>query len=640
MSAAAGFCPGLFVSDPGGGSGPSPIPPGVATDIYLSAANGNDAFDGLTPATAKATLEGAYAVATFLAAFQLPHGLCVIHVGAGTYNWAPMPFPLTILGDGAGQPGDDGFTVVTTGVSAAGTNATSLTLAAPVAVNLYRNLTLEWRSGAAAGHRLLIQRNATTVVFPVEVAGYPSGSIDPGVGSDFAILTPAVIFLTTAIEVDGIASICDGLGASSREYYPAALVNVRMVGAAATSIMLVSASRLRLFGVQFVGILYLIDAQIDAGFVLPDGAMDAWALRVGLAGGAADIPLWIGWGISWPLAVAATNSFALTTTSALRGFFAVGTLNPSMFEAGQDLTATGTIEVDGGGCLGELFFYGGRWIQGNFNVPFVCRRALFSLASDVQISNLLCDAASTGAPITIEWDTIVNVLGPLIAQGSNGTGIIVRNMAKMFVRSFSAFTTSGPGGAGLLVDQGSEVQINNVSTATLTGAQQPGLIVRNQSRFNSEAAGPLTITSTSATQPAIDVLGGSDCMIQVTCALNAQGGSGGARVRSNSRLTIERVAFTAAATTAGSGIECNGGSSCYLTGGAGNVCTGLGGAGFGVNCRGGGEAYFLAAPPATVTGPAGDLTVGTGGGETVAVAALAASLSFVTSGPSAIARAS
>lgn len=631
MSSIAGISRGHAFTASFPGEFPPPFPPGDDADIYVSAANGNDANDGLTPATPVLTMARAYEIALS----QEDPGLTVIHMGSGTYAWLPMPFALTILGDGAGQPGDTGFTTVATGVSAAGTNLTNLTLAAPVAVNLYRNRTLEWRSGAANGHRLLIRGNTATVVTPVEVAGYPATSINPGVGSNFAILEPAVLFTTAGIEVGSAANLCDGLGGSSREYFPAAIVNARITASSAAAVLVASSTRLRLFGVQFVGVLYLVDAQVDAGFVLPDASMNAWALRVGLAG-FAEITQWIGWGISWPSAVAATNSFALTTTSALRGFFTVGTLNPSMFEVGQSLTATGTIEVDGGSCLGELFFFGGRWLQGNYNIAFTVRRADFGFSADVQITNMVCDAALSGAPLTVEWSTVVNVLGDLTALNSNGAGTIVRQLSKVFIRNFSIFSSAGGGGPGLLVDQGGDVHIDNVATATITGLAG-GLIVRFQSRFQSEAASPLTITATNGLLPAIDVHDNSDCLIQSTCTLNAQGVSGGARVRSNSRLTIERAAFTCVATTAGSGIECSGGSRCYFTGGVGNVITGLGATGFGVNCRGGGQAFFVAAPT-SVTGPQGDLTVGTGGGETMANTALSGSLGGLISALSGIVR--
>lgn len=636
MSLLAGGFVGRYVSELG--TGVSPIGPGVATDLYVSQLAGNDANDGLTPATAKATLAGAYTVASFLAAMQVPPGLCVVHVASGTYAWAPMPFPLTLTGDGGGQPGDTGFTVVATGVSAAGTNATNLTLPAPVGINFYRGLTLQWNSGAASGHRLDIRDNTATVVTPVEVAGYPATSIDPGVGSSFSILRPAVILQTATVEVSGTVQLLDALR-SSREYYPAALLNVDLAMSGPTVRGIISSARVRMFGVKVsTGMLQLVDSQIDAGYVSPEAAMNAWALRVGLTG-FAQITNWIGWGLTWTTDVLANNSMMVGPGCIARGMFVVPTWVPNSTDnvSPSGFAPAGQIEIHGGGALGDFNLIRTVWLQQNNNIAVNCRQ--FQLQASYALTRRMsCDGGNAVTPLRVETDSTLETMGNFSAINSNSFGAFVLRNSQVLMRAGSTNTFGGGNSSvGMTVDQ-SRLVVNNASCA-FTGIAN-GLVLSGGSTVLSETSASMTCTgTTTGAQPGLDILENSRFEAEAGTVLNCTGVGGGARVRQNSQLTLQNATFTLAASTAGSGLVCNGGSSCYLPGGAGNTITGLGAGNFGVNARGGGRVAFLNAPPATVTGPGGDLTVGTGGGETVAAAALAASLSSVNAGPSSIYRA-
>lgn len=600
-----------------------PVPPSI--DIYL-ATTGSDANNGLTSLTPVLTLAGAYS--------KIPSNstLPVIHVASGTYVWTPMPFTMTILGDGAGQPGDTGFTTVATGVSAAGTNSTNLTLAAPVAVNAYRGLTLEWRSGAANGHRLTIRDNTATVVTPVEVAGYPTTSIDPGVGSDFAILRPSVIFTTAASEVNSVVQIMDALS-SSREYHPAAIVNVRLTMSSAAAKGVIASTCARFFGVELnPGSLALVDSNVDCGFISPEAAANAWAIRVGLSG-YAQITNWIPWGISWPSAGNSDPSFLVDAGSVLRGVFVVGTFRPNEIAVN---TESGTIEIHGGSALGDFNIFRTNWVQENQTVSLTCRSFLVS-ASYAVTRRMICDGGGSVLPVFIETGSVLYVFGNFTSQNSNASAMFISRNSQVLFRGGATISLVG-NTIGMQVDQ-SRVIINNAS-ATLQGITS-GLLLSGGSTFLSETAAALTITGTvTAGSPAIDILENSNMLCESATVLVANGVGGGARVRQNSKLTLMNATFTLAASSSGSGVTCNGGSDCYFPGGAGNTITGLGAANFGVNCRGGGRVFFLNAPPATVTGPAGDLTVGPGAGETIASSLLATSFSALVAGPSAIARAS
>lgn len=576
-----------------------------------------------------ATLLAAYALAIEAAALQIPTGLIVVHLAAGTYEYTPPPLRMTIIGDD--------FTTVATGVAAAGTNATQLVLPAPVAVDLYRGLTLEWRSGAANGHRKSIRDNTATIVTPVEVAGFPTSIISPALGDSFAIIRPSVILTTAANEVSGSVEIIDAISAS-REYHPMAFVNIRFTMSSSTVTGIIASTAVRMFGVEVnPGTFYLVDSQVDGGYVIPESAMNAWAIQVGLTG-FAQITRWIGWGVTWPAAVAADESWRVNNASLLRGMFVFGSMTPSALEAGQDGSFSGSIEINGGSALGAVNLFYTRWIQGNFNIAFTCQNFLCSIGSYAQVSFMICEADS-GVSFILEWDSICQVLGDLVCQSTLSMGGQVRRGGQLFVRSFGLLSFIGVGGPGLDISEASRVVVNNVSTCTFTGIDS-GLRIFGKSEFACFAGGTFTVNGTVAIAPAIDINEDSSFMLEVG-TLVANGMDGGLRVRQNSKFTTIPTTFTLAATSSGSGVVCNGGSSCYFPGGVGNVITGLGAGNFGVNCRGGGKAFFLNAPPVTVTGPGGDLTVGVLPGETVASAALAAALSGVRDlYASAIARAS
>src|SRR5574338_962929 len=132
-------------------------------DIYVSAVNGNDARDGSTPALAVETLERAWEL--------VPNsigGNVRIHLGSGDYEWVAPKVPqiltsgarVYLVGDGAGQAGDDGFTSIVSGVAGVGTTTTSLVLQAAALANEYWGLTL-----ISNNTYMSVQRNDATTAF-------------------------------------------------------------------------------------------------------------------------------------------------------------------------------------------------------------------------------------------------------------------------------------------------------------------------------------------------------------------------------------------------------------------------------------------------------------------------------------------
>lgn len=149
-------------------------PTAQTLDIYVSAANGDDANDGLTPATAVQTLEAAWALVPSELA-----GLVIIHGSSGDYVWKAPRAPsmatknarVYLVGDGGGQAGEDGFTTVVTGTAQGGTTTSALVLEVAALSNAYYGLTLITNNSYTT-----IKRNSSSTVYPnVAITGLSSG---------------------------------------------------------------------------------------------------------------------------------------------------------------------------------------------------------------------------------------------------------------------------------------------------------------------------------------------------------------------------------------------------------------------------------------------------------------------------------
>jgi hypothetical protein len=121
----------------------------------------------------------------------------VIHFASGDYEWGPTvgPFllrrPLVIIGDGAGQVGDDGFTVLQA-TKAADAGSGLRVVVDPdggLVVNAYSGKTIEILTGAAAGDRRTIHSNTATNIVPSAAFTAAVSASD-----QFRIVEPAVEF--------------------------------------------------------------------------------------------------------------------------------------------------------------------------------------------------------------------------------------------------------------------------------------------------------------------------------------------------------------------------------------------------------------------------------------------------------------
>jgi hypothetical protein len=232
-------------------------------DIYVSGQNGDDTNSGRVATAPLATLEEALRQVTAFGAIRQP---VRIHVGANEgdapYALPPMMLPLftgpkasfLIIGDGAGQSGEDGFSLLLAAQASGGGSTTSAVEGTFGGTNNYKGKTLEVTSGAAEGARRTIFSNTTTVATVQAITGFAAGD-------SFRIVEPAVT-LETANDEDGAHGILARGGmqivnrGSGSEYDPAIpavhFANFHVDDGGANFVR-VEGATVAFFGVEFAG---------------------------------------------------------------------------------------------------------------------------------------------------------------------------------------------------------------------------------------------------------------------------------------------------------------------------------------------------------------------------------------------------
>lgn len=481
-------------------------PDGSIFHIYVSAVNGNDANAGTSSSTPVATW------ATALARLpKLRFGPVIIHLGAGTYNptTAPMPStmamgsrcPIYVWGDGAGQSGDDGFTVVATDV--AGGSSTDLTVKATVAsTSLYTGFTMEWTTGSNVGQKRTIRNSTTTDIVPV-----CRWEVTPTAGDAFRILKPAAVF-----SYSDTCLFAQGIGNGQVES-PLVLVNVTFTDSASSTALQVPLRAIRFvkchilaYGVHSLnGTIQLKESTMHAG------ALSVWQGQFGRFPGQfptyltstatsyaaialsdlglADTRDWHGWGLSGPYLSGASREPLNFDRSFFIGFFVADFLlipqqsGAVLAGGGIETTLQGQLQVQGylriSGTQGARLFTGaGQTAPG---VPFRINTSfggaiITSKGSEIWVDELdiVCASASSTA-FTIEG----NAHFPLTENGgttgltisvTGGIGLIIRNGGRAhFTTSTTAkytFTSTNTGGTGLLMSNNGV--LTNLAHFTMT----------------------------------------------------------------------------------------------------------------------------------------------------------------------------
>ena len=183
-------------------------------DIYVSAANGHDGNSGLSPRQALATFGAAVAKIPVVCDHSV-----VLHFASGTYTWdrtvGPhiLRQPPCIIGDGAGQDGDDGFTELQAAKAAASGSGARVVVDPDggFTVNQFQGKTILILNGAAAGDRRTIRNNTETDLVPSAAF-----SAEIAEGDTFRIVEPAVEFRMPVLSgIGGAATAITGCGVPS-----------------------------------------------------------------------------------------------------------------------------------------------------------------------------------------------------------------------------------------------------------------------------------------------------------------------------------------------------------------------------------------------------------------------------------------
>lgn len=168
------------------------------TDLYVAPSDpaASDANAGTTPTAPLATFDRAIELLNAQVRFAVP---CTVHLASDSYTWnetlqnLSLDRPVTIICDGAGQPGDDGFTELrASAAAAAGSNQTLVVdPVGGMTVNAFQGKTILITSGAAAGDRRTVRNNTAADFVPCQRF---SAAVAPG--DSFRIVEPGALITT------------------------------------------------------------------------------------------------------------------------------------------------------------------------------------------------------------------------------------------------------------------------------------------------------------------------------------------------------------------------------------------------------------------------------------------------------------
>lgn len=190
---------------------------GFPLHIYVSAINGNDANDGLSPGTALASLTKAETMVP-----NVVNSDVVIHVGrfdlAGTGSYAMPRFKrrnlranVFLFCDGAGQAGAAGVAFnELLAPTVSGALSTSNFVDGVFVADAYRGKTLEVLSGVTANFRCTIRNNTASGIIPVNSLG-TTGSFFAA-GDSYRVLEPLVKIGVVDTSITGETVFAEGMG--------------------------------------------------------------------------------------------------------------------------------------------------------------------------------------------------------------------------------------------------------------------------------------------------------------------------------------------------------------------------------------------------------------------------------------------
>lgn len=196
---------------------PSPEDLTVLKHVYISQANGSDSNDGSSGVSAMATM------AAYLSQYpEPPKTGRVFHFDSGTHLMPNLPkgwglyAPIILIGDGADQAGDDGFTETRAEeASQAGSTVYKITTTGGVSVAANVGQFVQMTSGAANGAlRVIHDVIGDDIYLTSRLEGFV-------VGDTFRLVNPAAVFDYYTGTGDDKQDVVNGIGGGSGAFYSA-----------------------------------------------------------------------------------------------------------------------------------------------------------------------------------------------------------------------------------------------------------------------------------------------------------------------------------------------------------------------------------------------------------------------------------
>lgn len=614
----------LYVPVSGGGGGDS-----APSDLYISAANGNDANDGLTPGTAIATIARLWAV---LANGGTPISRIVhVHIASGTYAYAAPPANLTFAkngglvlhGDGAGQGGDDGTTTLYTSTITSATgdppDMRVVDGAAAFVANEWVGKTLTMTSGAGSGYyRQIIENTATDIYYTLSPFGASPGD-------SYRIFEPAVVF-TSAVDVRIPCPVC--------------LLNIRLESAAAFSSRWLLDGRAYFLGLECSNTprspIASYDSSMESTTIITGAVFSATWHTLPLTGTLenyvnalfSSLTVLDGWGLSgWDAAILPFSGATIlgNTFTPFVGTYAgsINVQNSYMSIAGgriQNFLCRSRLNLDGArGVLSNTVINSGGQVTSRNAWP--CKFTLDTSGLHLIRGGII----APGAEITFTVQSVSMIIedNALLAANSATPGVgqvnfVLSGTGGLTIRDSSrvqcgTITTTGTG--AVTVDRNSDLEVSGTFTAAAP------ITVRTNSRAVFAA---ITSTSTLVVQDRSSV-------VLTSGAQSFSSTTGTVTISRNSELTQLASSGTLTVTaTAGSAIIAEKRSGLVLRGGGSTVTSATA---QGVIARSGSEVWFDSSPTSIAGAAGAQLQVGVLAPQDVVGLTGAAAGAFITDTP-------
>lgn len=450
---------GAIVSDPD------------TTHFYVSGVNGDDAHDGLSPDSALETLVEARARVPVVV-----RGSVVVHIGEhGGSGYEPVEWGpclcdgvLIVIGDGAGQSGEDGFTQTVFSTAAAGTTTESVADTG-MTPDTHRGQTLHVLTGSAAGQRRTIRSNTETQIVPCTAfsAAVQSGDL-------YRVISSNVVLDYSDTEDTVLVRAVHAGAPDSRRATAMHIMNLRVYSSTPKTVYCAHSDVL-MRGVELQG----TSLRVRGGF-LGTGTSGPNPEHDVLAEGLAADQEWAGWGLSGD-----TDSFLHCTGTLFSGYV----VGPSArFDGKSDALLLG----------GNL--YG-------------------SVPDTLTVSNQSSASTHTGIPLLVSSaGTAIRVREAMftLTDGAwvEGSGFAVDASSRGFVRVQSMPAVTGP----VTVDGSSQLSFSSLSVGSFYGHTDGSVIRRdgaaasyalNDTALHSDRAGEI-----SALAQKISVTGADHVIIE------------------------------------------------------------------------------------------------------------------------------